>query len=125
MDPWNIIGFDGNYSLFPALENSVRDHRVFDLVDLVECIFALYSRLWSEAAAIDDEAIINTTREEFSKIVEWWRQYAAHEVMVVEAVDAIEIFQASELVAQALRLWHIGGAETGDISFWGSACGII
>lgn len=118
VDPWNILGFDGNYSLFPALENSIRDHRVFDLVDLVECIFALYSRLWSEAAAVDDEAIINSTREEFSKIVDWWRKYAAHEVMAVEAVDAIEIFQASELVAQALRLWHIGGAETGNISFW-------
>ena len=118
VDPWNILGFDGNYSLFPALENSVRDHRVFDLADLIECIFALYSRLWSEAAAVDDEAIINATREEFSEIVEWWRQYAAHEVMAVESVDAIEIFQASELVAQALRLWHIGGAETGDISFW-------
>jgi hypothetical protein len=118
VDPWNILGFDGNYSLFPALENSVRDHRVFDLVDLVECIFALYSRLWSEAAAIDDEAIINATREKFSKIVQWWRQFAAHEVMAVDAVDANEIFQASELVAEALRLWHIGGAETGDISFW-------
>ena len=118
VDPWNILGFDGNYSLFPALENSVRDHRVFDLVDLVECIFALYSRLWSEAAAVDNEAIINTTKKEFSKVVDWWRQYAAHEVMAVEAVDAIEIFQASELVAQALRLWHIGGAEAGNISFW-------
>ncbi len=118
VDPWNILGFDGNYSLFPALENSVRDHRVFDLVDLVECIFALYSRLWSEAAAIDDEATINATREKFSKIVQWWRKFAAHEVTAVDAVDAQEIFQASELVAQALRLWHIGGAETGDISFW-------
>ncbi len=118
VDPWNILGFDGNYSLFPALENSVRDHRVFDLVDLIECIFALYSRLWSEAAAIDDEATINATREKFSKIVQWWRKFAAHEVTVVDAVDAQEIFQASELVAQALRLWHIGGAETGDISFW-------
>ena len=118
VDPWNILGFDGNYSLFPALENSVRDHRVFDLVDLVECIFALYSRLWSEAAAIDDETIINATREKFSKIVQWWRKFAAHEVMAVEAVDANEIFGASELVARALRLWHIGGAETGDISFW-------
>ena len=118
VDPWNILGFDGNYSLFPALENSVRDHRVFDLVDLIECIFALYSRLWSEAAAIDDETIINATRKKFSKVVQWWRTFAAHEVSVVDAVDAQEIFQASELVAQALRLWHIGGAETGDISFW-------
>lgn len=118
IDPWNILGFDGNYSLFPALENSVRDHRAFDLVDLIECIFALYSRLWSEAAAIDDEETINATRERFSKIVQWWRKFAAHEVSAVDAVDAQEIFQASELVAQALRLWHIGGAETGDISFW-------
>ena len=36
VDPWNIIGFDGNYSLFPAIENSIRDHRVDDLVELIE-----------------------------------------------------------------------------------------
>ncbi len=118
VDPWNILGFDANYSLFPAIENSIRDHRVFDLVDLMERIFAICSRLWSEAAASDRTEMCAAIRNEFFAIVTWWRQFAAHEVMSVEAVDADEIFQAAELVAEALNLWHKGGAAAGDISFW-------
>ena len=41
VDPWNILGFDANFSLFPALENSVHDHRVDELVALMEQVFAL------------------------------------------------------------------------------------
>jgi hypothetical protein len=33
VDPWNILGFDAHYSLFPSLENSVRDHRADELVE--------------------------------------------------------------------------------------------
>ncbi len=118
VDPWNIIGFDANYSLFPAVENSVRDHRVFDLVDTMDRIFATCSRLWSEAAASDRESMCVAIRKEFVEIVNWWRKYAAHEVMSVEAVDADDIFAAAELVADALNLWHKGGAAAGDIEFW-------
>ncbi len=118
VDPWNIIGFDANYSLFPAVENSVRDHRVFDLVDTMERIFATCSRLWSEAAASDREEISDSIRKEFLAIVNWWRKYAAHEVVSVDAVDADDIFEAAELVAEALNLWHKGGAAAGDIEFW-------
>jgi hypothetical protein len=118
VDPWNILGFDANYSLFPALENSVSDHRVFELVDLIERIFAICSRLWSEAAASDEETMREAIRKEFHDLVQWWRQFAAHEVAAVDAVDADEVFAAAELVAQALRLWHQGGAATGDIEFW-------
>ena len=118
VDPWNIIGFDANYSLFPAVENSVRDHRVFDLVDTMDRIFATCSRLWSEAAASDREEICEAIRKEFLEIVNWWRKYAAHEIMAVDAVDADDIFAAAELVADALNLWHKGGAAAGDIEFW-------
>ena len=118
VDPWNIIGFDANYSLFPAVENSVRDHRVFDLVDVMERIFAHCSRLWSEAAASDHKETCVAIRKEFLSIVEWWRKYAAHEVMAVNAVDADDIFQAAELVAEALGLWQKGGSEAGDIGLW-------
>src|SRR5262245_45361865 len=55
IDPWNILGFDAHYSLFPALENSVRDHRADELVALMDRLWALYSRVWSEAAAVDDD----------------------------------------------------------------------
>ena len=58
VDPWNILGFDANFSLFPALENSVHDHRVDELVALMEQVFALESRLWSEAAARDEPGVV-------------------------------------------------------------------
>ena len=32
VDPWNILGFGGQYSLFPAPENSVYDQRVDELI---------------------------------------------------------------------------------------------
>lgn len=118
VDPWNILGFDANYSLFPAVENSVRDHRVHELVDVMERIFAHCSHLWSEAAANNRQKMCVAIRKEFLSIVNWWRQFAAHEVMAVDAVDADDIFQAAELVADALSLWQAGGAATGDIEFW-------
>lgn len=118
VDPWNIIGFDANYSLFPALQDSVRDHRAYELVDIVESIFALYSRLWSQAAAQDESEMVEMVQAEFQSVVSWWRKYAAHEVMSVDAVDPIEVFDAAQLVSTALNLWQKGGAEAGDIRFW-------
>jgi hypothetical protein len=118
VDPWNILGFDANYSLFPAVENSVRDHRAHELVDVMERIFAHCSHLWSEAAANNRQKMCVAIRKEFLSIVNWWRQFAAHEVMAVDAVDADDIFQAAELVADALSLWQAGGAAAGDIEFW-------
>ena len=125
VDPWNILGFDANFSLFPANENTVPDHRAYELVELVERILGLHSRLWSEAAAVDDLAMCENIRNEFSGIVQWWRKYATHEVMSVDAVDPQDIFQAAEHVATALNLWHKGGAETGNIQFWGQHAAIF
>jgi len=39
VDPWNILGFGGQFSLFPAVENSIPDPRVDDLLDLMERLF--------------------------------------------------------------------------------------
>ena len=118
VDPWNILGFDGNFSLFPASENSVRDHRVDELVALMEQVFGLYSRLWSEAAARNDGALCEQVAARFRETATWWRRYAAHEVSSVEAIDVDEAYQSAERVANALNLWHRGGAATADVRFW-------
>lgn len=118
VDPWNILGFDANYSLFPAIENSVRDHRVDDLVELMHQIFSVCSRLWADAAAMNDLPLSDQVKALFREIVDWWRQFAAHQVMSVDTVDPTEDYEAAELVARALNLWHQGGAEAGDIEFW-------
>ncbi|MBM4094035.1 MAG: hypothetical protein FJ276_32200, partial [Planctomycetes bacterium] len=118
IDPWNILGFDAHFSLFPALENSVHDHRADELVKLLEQLFQFLSRIWRSAAAEDRRDLCEQTRELFRATANWWRQYAAHEVSSVDAVDPMEVLQAAEHVAESLNLWHKGGATTGDIRFW-------
>ncbi|HEX4414667.1 MAG TPA: hypothetical protein VH107_13625 [Lacipirellulaceae bacterium] len=118
VDPWNIIGFGGNFSLFPALENTVHDFRVDDLIDLVEQILDLAARAWTEAAALDD-----TKREtEFSaalgRLAAWWDKYATSGVGGVKRVVGKEIEVSTNLVAGALSAWHKAGAAAGDVKFW-------
>ena len=118
VDPWNMLGFDAQFSLFPAAENSIHDHRVDELIGLVERILALYSRLWGEAAATDNSPLSERIDDEFRELAQWWRQFAAHEIESVDCPDASETYNAARHVAGALNLWHKGGAETGNVSFW-------
>src|SRR5262245_29359316 len=118
IDPWNIIGFDAHYSLFPALENSVRDHRADELVALMDRLWALYARVWSEAAAVDNEELSQQVARQFKETAIWWHKFAVHEVSSVEGVDSRTVYRAAERVAQAMNVWHKGGAAAGDVAFW-------
>ncbi|MEO8496661.1 MAG: hypothetical protein ABI614_16455, partial [Planctomycetota bacterium] len=118
VDPWNILGFDAQFSLFPASENSVHDHRIDELIALMEEIFGLYSRAWAETAGGDNTALAERIAKDFRSLANWWRQFASHEVSNVEAIDSHDSFNAAEHVARALKLWHQGGAAAGDIGFW-------
>jgi hypothetical protein len=118
VDPWNILGFDAHYSLFPSLENSVRDHRADELVVLLERLLALYSQVWSAAAASDNLELGRNVSRQFKETATWWHKFAVHEVSSVEAVDSLVVYRAAERVAQALNVWHKGGAAAGDVAFW-------
>jgi len=118
VDPWNVLGFDAQFSLFPAAENSVRDHRVDELLSLMERIFAAHSRVWSEAAAVDDKSLSVPVARQFKDLAQWWHQFAVHEVTSVEAFHPLDVYRAAEHVAQALNLWHKGNSATGDVKFW-------
>jgi len=118
VDPWNILYFGGNFNLFPGPEHGVHDHRVDDLVHLVEQHFGYMARVWSEAAAQDNDEIYSRIDRQFELTSIWWRKYAAHTVESVEAVDPAESYASAKLVARALRLWYRGGASAGDIGFW-------
>ena len=118
VDPWNILGFDANFSLFPALENSVRDHRVDDLLTKIERIGDLFARSWSDAAAANDLKVANGIRSRYDEFTEWWHQFASHEVAAIDANSARLDFDAAHQVAGALNSWHREGAATGDVKFW-------
>ena len=119
VDPWNIVGFGGNFSLFPAIENTVRDYRVDDLIQIVEQILALCSRAWTEAAAIDDEHFETVFSEALERLSTWWDQFATPMVSGIRRLVAKEVEVSTNLVAGALNAWHKAGAASGDIAFWG------
>ncbi len=118
VDPWNIVGFGGNFSLFPAIENTVHDFRVDDLIELVEQILDLSARAWTEAAALDDpqrEAVFSAALD---RLAAWWDKYATSSVSAVKRLVGKEIEVSTNLVAGALAAWHKAGAAAGDVKFW-------
>jgi hypothetical protein len=118
VDPWNIVGFGGNFSLFPAIENTVRDFRVDDLIELVEQILDLCARAWTEAAALDDSQRETDFSAALDRLAGWWDKYATASVSGVKRIVGKEIEVSSNLVAGALSAWHKAGAAAGDVKFW-------
>lgn len=118
IDPWDILAFSGNFSLYPGPEAGVHDSRVDDLLYIIEHLFSYTARVWSEAAARNDQQAYDQMEKQYREMAEWWRQYAAHTVESLEAADPLESYDSAKLVARALRLWHQGGAEAGNVAFW-------
>ncbi|MCC6494528.1 MAG: hypothetical protein IT424_16075 [Pirellulales bacterium] len=118
VDPWNIVGFAANYSLFPALENTVHDWRVDELIELVEQILDLAARAWSEAAAVDNTPLEKRFSTILARLSRWWDQFASASVEGVKRLVAKEIEVSANLVAGALNAWHKAGAAAGDVAFW-------
>ncbi|MCE5303022.1 MAG: hypothetical protein LLF97_07935 [Planctomycetaceae bacterium] len=118
VDPWNVLGFGGQYSLFPALENSIHDHRVDDLLDMIADIFTLYVRIVKSAAATGDTALQESLFEQLSHLARWWDRFAVVEIDSVDGLSGQATLESAEHVAAALRAWHQGGAEAGDVAFW-------
>lgn len=118
VDPWNILGFSGNFPRFVGTDSTVSDERVEELVQIMEQLFGFMSRLWREGSATDEQEMCSRTEQRFRTIANWWRKYAAHQVGDVSATDPQDALESSQLVSRALRLWHQGGASAGDIRFW-------
>jgi hypothetical protein len=120
IDPWNILGFGGQYSLFPAVENSVYDHRVDELIDLVGSVFACLVDLQKEAAAAGIAALEHAVAQRLSALAEWWDKFAVIEVSAVDGISGRETCESANHVAEALRAWHQAGTSAGDLAFWRS-----
>ncbi len=108
VDPWNILGFGGQYSLFPAVENSVYDHRIDELLDMMSDIFMLYVRIHKAAAATGDLGLQQALSRSLAELARWWDQFASLEVGSIEGISGQATLESAESVAAALRAWHEG-----------------
>lgn len=118
VDPWSIIGFGAQFSLFPSVENTVHDHRVDDLIQLMDDIFDLYSRLQKEAAASGNGDLQADLSDRMSDLANWWDQYGSTEISGIEGFSGIAAWESAAMVSTALAAWNKAGTAAGDIAFW-------
>lgn len=118
VDPWNILGFQGQYLRFAALEDSVHDHRIDELLAVMSQLFNLYFQVLSNGAAkgtFQDQA---RCLEEMKRLADWWDRFATHEVSGLARVHGGEATTSAEHVARALGRWRQRGAASSDLAFW-------
>ncbi len=118
VDPWNILGFQGQFPRFQAMEDSIADTRVEDLTYAMDCIFNFYAKLMSEGAARGDNRPDKDLSKNLRNLAGWWDLFATTTVSDIPAVNGSEAAKSAEHVAQALSQWHQGGAAMADLGFW-------
>jgi hypothetical protein len=79
-DPWNVLGLQGNFPRSPALEDSVRDHRIDELATVVDRLLSLYGRLLAEGAARGNRAGRDQLTRAMRRLADWWDRFATSAV---------------------------------------------
>ncbi len=117
-DPWNVLGFQALFPLSPAQEDSLRDPRLDELVQVMEQTFHLYAKVSSEAAAAGEGGLAEQLLADMRRLAAWWDPFATVEVGDVRRVHGEEAATSAEHVATALGRWHERGEATADLAFW-------
>jgi hypothetical protein len=119
VDPWNILGFQGQFPRFTSLEDSVHDTRTEELIRIVDRVLHFYSRLLSEEAASagGDPKAAPPLLDAMRRFADWWDRFGSTTVSEVPHVQGSDIVDSAEHVAQALAHWRQRG-EANDLVFW-------
>ena len=118
VDPWNILGFQGNFPLFTSREDAIPDQRVEILLDQMERLFGTFSKALSECAAQGRKDLADHVLARFEAVTDFWDQFAAHVIDDMPTVNGRESMESARHVAAALAEWRAAGEAAGDISFW-------
>jgi hypothetical protein len=104
-DPWNILGYQGLYPLFQSREDSVRDHRNDELIEMMSRQFDLYARLLAVTASAGDQELQGKLTRSVRRLADWWNRFATFEVSDVTRLHGGERADAALHVAKALAKW--------------------
>ncbi|WP_437185155.1 hypothetical protein SH668x_002252 [Planctomicrobium sp. SH668] len=118
VDPWNILGFQGQFPLFSSREDAIPDNRVETLMALMEEIFNVYSRCLSESAAQGLSALREEISVQHQALAEWWDRYGSDVIDDLPDVSGQDSWESATHVSNVLVEWRGAGEAAGDISFW-------
>ncbi len=118
IDPWNILGYQGLFPIFPGREDTVRDPRAEELIHIVGRQFELYARVLAAAAVAGDSDSRDKLAAAMKQLAEWWDKYATHAIVDMPRIHGGERTDAAEHVASALAAWSVRDPYTNDLAFW-------
>jgi hypothetical protein len=118
IDPWNLLGFQGQFPLFSSREDSISDERAETLLSIMEQTFDAYAHALGEAAAQGELALRTQISERFRQLAERWDRYASSTVEDLPVVLGGESWESANHLADVLARWRGAGESAGDISFW-------
>lgn len=118
IDPWNILGYQGLYPIFPGREDTVRDPRAEELIHQIGRQFDLYAKAAAAAAVGADERTRKELLTGMRELSSWWDKYATATVSDLPRVVGAERADAAEHVAVSLDAWSKRTPSSNDIGFW-------
>jgi hypothetical protein len=118
IDPWNILGYQGLFPIFPGREDTVRDPRAEELIHIVGRQFELYAKVLASAAVAGDADSRGRLGAAMRQLAEWWDKYATNVVVDLPRIHGGERTEAAEHVASALAAWAHREPQTNDLAFW-------
>jgi hypothetical protein len=118
VDPWNILGFHGQFPLFSSREDAIPDPRVEILLLLMDDLFATYSRCVSESTAQGRLELKEEISRRFLGVAEWWDRFGSDVIDDLPDVSGHESWESASQVSTALTEWRSAGEAAGDIGFW-------
>ncbi len=119
VDPWNILGFQGQFPLFANREDAVPDVRVEFLVEMMEQFFSLYAITLSEAAMAGRDDVIERTKTRFRSLANQWDRYATTTVEDIPRLYGMKTYESAVVVSNTLSEWQKqAGASENSLGFW-------
>src|SRR5205807_5493392 len=96
IDPWNILGYQGLFPIFPGREDTVRDPRAEELIHTVGRQFELYARVLAAAAVAGDTQTRDQLAAAMRGLAEWWDRFATNTVADLPRIHGGERSDAAE-----------------------------
>jgi hypothetical protein len=118
IDPWNILGYQGLFPIFPGREDTVRDPRAEELIHTVGRQFELYARVISAASVEGQDDVRDRLAAGMRELAEWWDRFATATVTDLPRIHGGERADGAEHVAKALAAWARRDPGANDVAFW-------
>jgi hypothetical protein len=118
IDPWNILGYQGLFPIFPGREDTVRDPRAEELIHQIGRQFDLYAKATAAAAVAGDEPTRELLTTAMRDLAAWWDKFATATVTDLPRVAGTERAEAAGHVASALTAWAKRTPASNDVGFW-------